>query len=79
MFKMSNRIYDILKEIAQVWLPALGALYVGLAKVWGIFPYPAEIAGTLALLDAFLGTVLHLSSKSYYNENDPPIEDGGEG
>ncbi len=36
--KLSNRAYDILKEIAQIWLPALGVLYVGLAKVWGFFP-----------------------------------------
>ena len=74
MLKMSSRVYDILKEIAQIWIPALGALYVGLAKVWGFFPYPAEIAGTLALLDTFLGSVLHLSSKSYYAELDPPID-----
>ena len=46
--KMSNAVYDVMKEIALVWLPALGALYVGLAKIWN-FPYPAEIAGTAAL------------------------------
>ena len=78
MFKMSNRIYDILKEIALVWLPALGALYVGLAKIWN-FPFPAEIAGTVALADTFLGAVLHISTKNYYSEIDPPIDDGGEG
>ena len=76
MFKMSNRIYDILKEIAMVWLPALGALYVGLAKIWS-FPYPAEIAGTIALVDTFLGAVLHISNKNYFAEMDPPIENGG--
>lgn len=73
MLKMSNAVYDVLKEIALVWLPALGALYVGLAKIWG-FPFPAEIAGTMALIDTFMGAVLHISSKQYYKELDPPID-----
>ena len=71
--KMSNAVYDLMKEIALVWLPALGALYVGLAKIWN-FPFPAEIAGTVALVDTFMGAVLHISSKNYYNEFDPPVE-----
>lgn len=72
--KLSNRAYDILKEIALVWLPALGALYVGLAKIWG-FPFPAEIAGSVALIDTFMGAVLHISSKQYYQELDPPQQE----
>lgn len=73
MLKMSNAVYDVLKEIALVWLPAIGALYVGLAKIWG-FPFPAEIAGTVALIDTFMGAVLHISSKQYYQELDPPTD-----
>ena len=73
--KMSNAVYDVMKEIALVWLPALGALYVGLAKIWN-FPYPAEIAGTVALVDTFLGAVLHISTKNYYDELDPPMDEG---
>ena len=62
--KLSNKTYDILKYIAQIVLPALGALYFGLAKIWGL-PYGTEITGTLALVDTFLGTLLGLSTKSY--------------
>ena len=36
--KMSNKVYDVLKYIAQIVLPALGALYFALAKIWN-FPY----------------------------------------
>ena len=62
--KLSNNTYDILKYIAQYVLPALGALYFGLAKIWGL-PYGTEIVGTIALVDTFLGTLLGLSTKSY--------------
>lgn len=62
--KLSNKTYDILKYIAQYVLPALGALYFGLAKIWGL-PYGTEIVGTIALVDTFLGTLLGLSTKSY--------------
>ena len=75
--KLSNKLYDILKEIALVVLPALGTLYFALAKIWS-FPYPAEIVGTISAVDAFLGAVLHISTKNYYDELDPPIENGGE-
>ena len=64
---MSNKTYDILKWIAQILLPALGALYFGLAKIWG-FPYGTEIVGTISLLDAFLGALLGISSDKYYEK-----------
>lgn len=64
---MSNKTYDILKWVAQILLPALGALYFGLAKIWG-FPYGTEIVGTIALIDTFLGALLGISSTAYYNQ-----------
>lgn len=61
---LSNKTYDRLKWIAQYFLPALAALWLGLAKVWG-FPYGTEIGATLSLLDVFLGAILGISSKNY--------------
>ena len=61
---MSNKVYDILKWIAQILIPAIATLYFGLAKIWG-FPYPAEIVGTLSLVDAFLGAILGISTMNY--------------
>ena len=72
--KMTNKIYDVLKYIAQIVLPALGALYFALAKIWG-FPYGTEIVGTISAVDAFLGALLKISTDQYYNELDPPSED----
>ena len=62
--KMSNKVYDVLKEIALVWLPALGTLYFALAKIWS-FPYAAEIVGTISAVDVFLGAVLKISTNQY--------------
>lgn len=64
---MSNRMYDILKWIAQYLLPGLGTLYFALAKIWGL-PYGVEIVGTISALDAFLGGLLGISSANYYSE-----------
>ena len=61
---MSNKIYDILKFIAQIVLPALGTLYFALAGIWG-FPYGEQIVGTITAVDAFLGTLLGISSVQY--------------
>lgn len=64
---MSNTVYDILKWIAQYFLPALGTLYFALANIWGL-PYGEEIVGTITAVDAFLGVILGISSKAYYND-----------
>ena len=65
--KMSNKVYDILKFIAQILLPALGTLYFALAKIWGV-PYAAEIVGTISAVDAFLGALLGISTANYNKE-----------
>ena len=65
---MSNKLYDGLKDIAQVWLPALGTLYYALAAIWG-FPYAEEVVGTATALDAFLGVVLKISTVQYLAKN----------
>lgn len=62
--KMSNKVYDILKWIAQIALPAAGALYFALAKIWG-FPYATEVVGTISAVDAFLGALLGISTANY--------------
>ena len=74
--KMSNKVYDVLKFIAQILLPALGTLYFALAKIWG-FPYAAEIVGTISAVDAFLGALLGISTAKYHKETElqPPDEE----
>jgi len=66
-FKLSNEVYDILKFIAQIVLPAAGTLYFALAGIWG-WPYGEQIVGTITAVDAFLGALLGLSSAAYHKE-----------
>ncbi len=66
---MSNKVYDVLKWIAQILLPALGALYFGLAGIWN-FPYAEEIVGTITVIDAFLGVLLGISTALYHKRFD---------
>ena len=61
---MSNKFYDILKWVATVALPAIAALYSGLAEVWNL-PYAEQIPETVLLIVAFLGAVLGVSSIKY--------------
>ena len=61
---MNNKIYDILKWIALIVLPAIGTLYFALAGIWH-FPYGEEIVGTITAVDTFLGAILGISNISY--------------
>ena len=63
---LNNKVYDVLKWVALVCLPALGALYFGLSKIWG-FPYGEEIVGTISVVDTFLGALLGISTIQYNN------------
>ena len=61
---MSNKVYDVLKYIAQIVLPALGTLYFALSTIWGL-PYGEQVVGTITAIDAFLGALLGISTAQY--------------
>ena len=66
---MSNKMYDVLKWIALVVLPAIATLYFALAGIWG-FPYGEEVVGTITAIDAFLGALLGISSAQYNKKSE---------
>lgn len=61
---MSNKVYDILKFVAQIVLPALATFYVTIANIWNL-PFGEQISGTIMALDTLLGAVLMISSSNY--------------
>lgn len=61
---LSDSMYNKLKWVALVLLPALGAFYFGVAQIWGL-PKAEEVVGTITVVDTFLGVLLGLSTKSY--------------
>lgn len=62
--KISNKIYDILKFIAQIVLPAIATFYVTVANIWGL-PMGDEISRTVMAVDTLLGAILMISSSQY--------------
>jgi hypothetical protein len=62
--KMTDRMYDVLKWIAQILLPAVATLYFAIAQIWGL-PYGEQIVGTITAIDAFLGALLGISTYQY--------------
>ena len=66
--KMNDKVYDILKWIAQYFLPAIGTLYFAIASIWGL-PYGEEIVGTITAVDTFLGVLLGIASTTYHKNN----------
>lgn len=65
--KMSNKVYDVLKYITQIGLPAVGTLYFALSGIWG-FPYAEQVVGTITAIVTFLGVLLGISSANYKKE-----------
>lgn len=68
MFKLKNEVYDVLKWVVSLVLPALGTAYFGLAQIWG-FPYAEQIVGTISVVETFLGVVLKISCSQYGKED----------
>ena len=64
---MSNKTFDILKYIAQYFLPALGTLVFAICSIWQL-PYGEQIVGTITAIDAFLGALLGISTYTYKKE-----------
>lgn len=64
MLTVSNKLYDSLKFIAQILLPALGTFYVTVAALWDL-PEPQKVAGTILAVDTLLGVILGLQANLY--------------
>ena len=72
---MSNKVYDVLKYIAQIVLPAIGTLYFALSAIWGL-PYGEQVVGTITAIDAFLGAILGVSTYQYNKAKEDKADEG---
>jgi hypothetical protein len=66
MILKNNKVYDVLKFISMIGLPAFAAFYLGMAQLWN-WEHTDQIVGSLALLSTFLGAVLQISAAKYNN------------
>lgn len=62
--KLPDKIYDVLKWVTMIVLPALATAYVGLAAIWG-WPFADEVAKTTAVICTLLGALLGISTAQY--------------
>ena len=61
---MNSKVYNILKYITMIVLPALTTLWLSIGSIWG-FPYVEPIGATLTAITAFLGAILGISTSLY--------------
>lgn len=62
--KLPNKVYDVLKWLVLVCIPALTVAYVGLSAIWG-WPYADQVAKTSAVICTLLGSLLGISTAQY--------------
>lgn len=60
----NSKVYDSLKWVALIGLPAFSAAYFSLSDIWNL-PYAFEVVGTATVLDTLLGTILGISNHNY--------------
>lgn len=67
--KLNNNVYDFLKWLTLIVLPAVATFYSGLGKLWSL-PYVDQIPSTITLVSALLGTCMMISSASYNKDKE---------
>ena len=65
-FKMPNKLYDVLKTVCTVILPALITLIASVSAIWGL-AYSEQICATISAVNLFIGAVIGISSANYFN------------
>lgn len=59
--KLPDKVYNVLKWVALICLPALAVFYAVIAKIWGL-PYESEIPATI---NAMAGVVRYPNAWTY--------------
>jgi hypothetical protein len=72
--KLKDSVYNVLKWICLICLPALAVLYFTLAKIWGL-PYGAEIPATINAIAVFIGALIGISQINYNKEGNKNEDD----
>lgn len=65
--RLPDKVYDILKWVCLILLPASSTLYWSLSSIWG-WPYTEQIIGTIAAVETFLGVIIGISTHTYNEE-----------
>ena len=69
-FILGDKVYNSLKVIVQIFMPAAGTLYFSLGSIWG-WPNVESVIGTITAITVFLGVTLGISGRNYNKEAVP--------
>ena len=64
----SDKVYNILKYIAMIALPALALFTQTIFAIWGL-PYGEQISATIVAINALLGALIGISTIGYNKSN----------
>lgn len=64
MIKLNGALYEWLKWIAIIFLPALSAFIPKLFSIWSI-PFGDQIGDTISVINTFIGAIICVSTISY--------------
>lgn len=67
--KLPDKVYDCLKWICLIALPALAVFYFTLSKIWGL-PFGAEIPATINAVAVLIGALIGISQHNISKEGD---------
>lgn len=65
--KLPDKLYDIMKWLVCICIPALTTAYVGLDKLFG-WGFAAEVAQVSAIVCTLIGALIGISSAQYYKD-----------
>ncbi len=68
VFRISNRMYDILKWLVIIVLPATATFLLTVGQIWGI-PMIEQIVSTVTAITTFLGAIMCISTMQYNKRN----------
>ena len=65
--KLNDNLFDVLKWVAIVCLPAIATFTVVICRIWGL-PYGDEVAQTVTAIATLLGALLGISTIQYHKD-----------
>lgn len=67
--KLDDKVYEFLKWLGLIALPALATFWGVIGKVWEI-PHTAEIVTTVTAIATLIGALIGVSTRAYNQEKE---------
>ena len=71
--KLPDKVYNWLKWLCLIALPALATFYGVIGKVWDL-PHTAEIVTTITAVATLIGALIGVSTISYNKQKDGDVD-----